>query len=199
MFPRAGSAGDAEMLMRAFGFTLTELLTSVTIGGILLGIAVPNFSDVVQDSRRVAVVNELLAELQAARGEALKRAQTVIVCPSLDGTECVHQAVGTQWDWSGGWLTLVNLEGSMTAPSVDPADLILRFTPNDHAGVRVKANQRGMAYRPFNTALSTPGTLTICDARSVTDATQARAIIVSATGRPRVSRKNPAGADLNCS
>jgi type IV fimbrial biogenesis protein FimT len=185
--------------MRTFGFSLAELLTAITIGGVLLGIAVPNFSGVVQDVRRVAVVNELLADLQLARGEALKRAQTVIVCPSLDGTACVQHSIGAQWDWSAGWLTLVNLEGSMTVPVVNAGDLVLRFTPNDHTGVRVKANQRGMAYRPFNTALSTPGTLTICDARSAADATQARAIVVSATGRPRVSRKSPSGATLDCS
>jgi type IV fimbrial biogenesis protein FimT len=187
------------MAMPARGFTLTELLTAVTIGGLLLGIAVPGFSSVIQDSRRAAVVNELLAELQAARSEALKRGQTVIVCPSADGLDCQQQAAGLQWEWSQGWLMLVNLQGGMTVPAVDDGDVVLGYFPNDQAGIRIKANQRGMAYRPFQVTMSTPGTITICDPRSAADPSQARAIVISASGRPRVTRKTPSGGTLDCS
>ncbi|ENA33281.1 MULTISPECIES: GspH/FimT family pseudopilin [Pseudomonas] len=82
------------------GFTLIELMVTVAVLAIVLTIAVPSFSNLIQSSRTNALVNELNGTLQIARSEALKRRKNVIVCRRNEaGTACDN---GT--DWSNGWL-----------------------------------------------------------------------------------------------
>ena len=61
------------------GFTLIELMVTVAVLAIVLTIAVPSFSNLIQSSRTNALVNELNGTLQIARSEALKRRKNVIV------------------------------------------------------------------------------------------------------------------------
>lgn len=64
------------------GFTLIELMISITILGILLIIAVPEFRNFVIDQRIKNVSFELNSSLQYARSEAVKRMQAVSISPT---------------------------------------------------------------------------------------------------------------------
>jgi type IV fimbrial biogenesis protein FimT len=58
----------------------------------------------------------------------------------------------------------------------------------------VNANRATLSFRPFG-QMGVTATLTFCDQRG---STAARAVIVSQTGRPRVSDRNSAGKPLSC-
>ena len=58
----------------------------------------------------------------------------------------------------------------------------------------ITANRRLFEFRPFGRR-STNGTVTFCDRRG---AEQARAVVVSFTGRPRVTRNGSGMAALIC-
>jgi prepilin-type N-terminal cleavage/methylation domain-containing protein len=62
------------------GFTLIELMITLIVAGILLGIGVPSFNSFVKNNRIVSQSNELLADLTFARSEALKRSRDVHIC-----------------------------------------------------------------------------------------------------------------------
>ena len=82
------------------GFTLIELMVTLAVLAIVLGLAVPSFSSMLQDNRASSMGAELQGALQVARSEAVKRRQSVIICRSnAAGTACEHGE-----DWSGGWL-----------------------------------------------------------------------------------------------
>jgi len=74
----------------ARGFTLIELVTTITIMTILAGIAVPSFSAFVANQRIRNVSFDLMAALTLARSQAVTRNTSVSL-----------QKVGTDWD--GGW------------------------------------------------------------------------------------------------
>ncbi|WP_176760310.1 GspH/FimT family pseudopilin [Halomonas shengliensis] len=57
----------------ATGFTLIELLITVAVAVVLATIAVPGFQNMVKTNRLVADYNEILATLNYARSEAVKR------------------------------------------------------------------------------------------------------------------------------
>jgi len=85
----------------ARGFTLVELMVSLLVAAILLGIAVPSFRDAALSSRLTGYANDLVASVQVARSEAIKRNLTVKLCASVNGSTC---AAGVGWEV--GWIIL---------------------------------------------------------------------------------------------
>ena len=72
------------------GFTLIELMISVLLVAVLLGIGVPSFRSLIVDQRMRAVSTDLRIALNTARSEAVKRNRSVVLSPSDTG-------------WGGGW------------------------------------------------------------------------------------------------
>ena len=72
-------------------FTLWELLWTLAIVGIVLGLGVPSFGKFVLDARRTADINAFVLAVQLARSEAAKRGRPVVVCPSADCRRCGDQ------------------------------------------------------------------------------------------------------------
>lgn len=73
------------------GFTLLELIVTISIAGILMALAIPSFSDMIRSSRLTTTINELVGSLNLARSESVKRGTTVIV----------KAKTGTNWE--SGW------------------------------------------------------------------------------------------------
>lgn len=81
------------------GFTLIELMITVLVVAVLLGIGVPSFRSLIVDQRMRAVSTDLRIALNTTRSEAVKRNRSVILEPSAAG-------------WGGGW----------SIPNPDPND-----------------------------------------------------------------------------
>src|SRR4051812_28919378 len=90
------------------GMSMIELLTVVSIVGILLGIGVPSFKYVTTSNRVSAEVNALLSDMQFARSEAVKEGQMVTVCPSANQTQCDVNST----TWQNGWIVFSDINGN---------------------------------------------------------------------------------------
>ena len=55
------------------GFTVVELLVTVSIVAVLLGLAVPSFRDLFERQRLETVADTIMSDLRAARAEAISR------------------------------------------------------------------------------------------------------------------------------
>lgn len=66
-------------LARHRGFTLIEMIVTVSVLAILLTVAVPSFKDTVDKRRLVGAAEQFYGDLQAARFEAIKLNKTVEV------------------------------------------------------------------------------------------------------------------------
>ena len=64
--------GTTGRVARSPGFTLLELLITMSIAAIVLTIAVPSFRYVTNSNRIAGELNGLLGDLQFARSEAIK-------------------------------------------------------------------------------------------------------------------------------
>jgi type IV fimbrial biogenesis protein FimT len=71
---------------RQHGFTLWELLMTLLVGGVLLGIGVPNVMEFQRNGAMTAAANDLVTGVLVARTEAVKRQAPVTLCLSTDAT-----------------------------------------------------------------------------------------------------------------
>jgi type IV fimbrial biogenesis protein FimT len=127
------------------GFTLLELMVTVTVLAVLLGLAVPSFVETVRNNRLITQTNEFVGALNYTRSEALKRANPVTICSSTDGATCAGSA-----SWSTGWVIFVDtnrngtLEGGETLLQSAPA-VANEFTLESTARTFVQYTSTGTA------------------------------------------------------
>lgn len=170
------------------GFTLAELVFTLAIATGLLGWGVPTFREASRDAARTREVNQLVQSVHLARNEAIKRNGVVSLCPSTDGEACAP--AGTPWHQ--GWIVFVN--GDRDSPAArDPGELLLLVRAPWTSG-SVYANRGTLSFRPFG-QMGVTASFTFCDERGPR---AARAVIISQTGRPRVSDRDASGAPLTC-
>lgn len=104
------------------GLTLIELMVTLSVLVILITVGIPSFRDLVARNRLTASTNEILYHLQYARSESVKRAASVLICPSTDSATCAT-APG---DWEAGFIVCKATNGS----SCDSGLPVLRIVSN---------------------------------------------------------------------
>lgn len=170
------------------GTTLWELLWTLVIAGVVIGLSAPTFRQVALDARLVADVNAFVGAVQLARSEASKRGRSVVLCKTADQKICG----GKELRYDAGWMVFVN-EDDSSPPQRSPAEPLLYAHSPETQGLIV-SNRAYYEFRAFRRR-STNGTVTFCDVRAES---AARAVIVSYTGRPRVSGTGPGNRPLVC-
>lgn len=161
----------------------------LAIAGILATTAAPAMQNLVYEQRLTAYVNELLGDLQLARSEAIKRVTQVTLCKSSDGTACSATS-----NWQSGWIMFVDSNGN---EAVDSGETIIKVHQalEGSATLRYGTSYDYVYYKSDGTAWPN-ATFTFCDTRG---ASYARAIIVSNSGRARISDESSSGGALECS
>ncbi|MDH3640949.1 MAG: GspH/FimT family pseudopilin [Gammaproteobacteria bacterium] len=189
------------------GFTLLELMVTLVVVAVILGFGLPGFQQLVQNNRMTSAANDLLAALNVARSEAVKRATPVSVCASNNPTAPLPACSGVPG--MNGWVVFVDnadTDGNGVPDGniiIEPGETILQTHPA--LDPTLTANSNG-AYASFAAtgftrnvlAAGTPlGTALFCDVRgNITIGTDqlgnvlsaARVVIVAPTGRGQVLR-----------
>ena len=103
------------------GFTLVELMVTISIIGIFAAIAMPSFQSLIQNNRIQAASSEFQAGLAMARAEAIKRGGDARVA-------LVPNTVGTTKVWSNGFTVFYDKAGDANAnvaPLVDSPNITI--------------------------------------------------------------------------
>ncbi len=182
---------------RVAGFTMVELMFTVAVGLILVGIGVPSYNGLIKRNRITASVNDVITGFQLARSEAAKRGLPVTLCPT--------DAIATDDDpgcagvgWEAGILVFVDDNAS---GSVDNGEELLFFRGEMRRDVFVNASdgiEDGLTYGGdgFPNALLDASQLVFCDTAG--DQTRRVVVSVSATGRPATARDGNVEGGLEC-
>lgn len=163
--------------IKCLGFTLIELLITVAIVAILLGIAIPSFTTLIQNNRLTSITNSFLTSLSYARNEAVKRGSQVTMMNS-----------GVAGNWSSGWDICVDADSSNTCTY--PTDFRLRIVDAIPAGYSISTGNSDYSRfagfiangLPSNTSIGE--TFTVCE---TSNNVPPKIVRIIATGRASVS------------
>ncbi len=181
------------------GFNLVELMVVVIILGIVFAIAFPSFQFVTNSGRVSNPANELLATLQLARMEAIRRGQRTVVCRSENSQDPAPVCTTTAGNW-GGWLAFVDLNGNGTFEATDVRLRVNSINPPTIviASPAVSAGSSRVVFRPDGLARTAAGGLLAAQIRVCVATTlpndNARDVAISGGSRTAVLRFNAAGA-----
>lgn len=95
-----GGATRVNQISRAFrpwGFSLVELMVTIAVAAIVLSIATPSFTSIINSNRLSSAANEMVAAIQIARTEAVRLNRSITVCSSANGLDCTG---------AGSWVVL---------------------------------------------------------------------------------------------
>lgn len=165
----------------ARGFTLTELLVTLAIAGILAMIGAPAMGSLLARTRAASIEAAIAGTLRHARSAAVMRNARVLVCPSRDGHRC---SPGD--DWQHGWIVAKDVDHDGQPDTGVPVINVQAAMPS---GTRVITSMgRGeVAFQPSGSAGGSNTRFTICHAR----VHGGKAVIVANSGRVRVADAEP--------
>ena len=172
------------------GLTLMEMLFTLTLTGVVLATGIPEFKRILASNRMITEINGLVAHLHLARSEAVNRGKRVVLCPSAGADRCLGMP-----EWHRGYILFADDNGNRER---DPQESLIRIRAAGAPGILVTSStsRRRISYHPDGSAPGSNLTLRFCEAQG---ATPPKAVILSNTGRPRVSRTGPDGRELDCS
>lgn len=183
-------------MQRTRGFTLVELMVTIGVAAILIGLAVPGFENLARDSYMTTAANDLVGTLQLARSEAIKRHLPVTVCHSAD-TNANPPSCGGD-GWQDGWFAFVDGSDANPDPNgvLDGGEQVLhigRGFGRHRITATAAANSAPLAERITFMESGYPQgdvpggrNLVLCDDRH-TDYS-GRVLNISTTGRPQVRK-----------
>jgi len=180
---------------RSAGFTLLELIITIALLAIVLGLGVPSMLAAIQNTRITAQANELVTAFQLARSEAIKRGQPVSICGSNTAGGAVAPTCSND-AWSQGWIVFVDNQapGSGTTGYTTAATDLLRVwpPPSGQAAIAGAGIPNFVRYMPQGnvdagvSGLALPVTFSMAIPHCTGQ--QGRDIDLAATGRVTVTR-----------
>lgn len=182
------------------GMTLVELMVTLVVLSIVIGIAIPSFRGMVLNNRITSQVNTISGTIAFARSSASKSpGASVSLCASSNGSSCSDSA-----KWENGWIVFKDIDGDAV---VDADDEVLRVSSGLSGGNTLRVlgfsgadsaisfDAEGMPRLPAGG--SAAGTFIVCDERG---AGSASALVVSGAGQVRTVRdgNDHAGNTVSC-
>jgi type IV fimbrial biogenesis protein FimT len=161
---------------RTQGFTLIELMVSLSVASIILTVAVPGFQTIVQNNRMTTDLNRLVTDLNLARIEAIKRGDDVTMCKrNSTGTECNDTSA-----WEQGWIIFSDPNRNGT---VDSGEEVIRVNAELDASITLTYRKNRVTFTSQGFAYGFAGSFVMSDARGVS---YTKKRIISNTGRIRI-------------
>jgi type IV fimbrial biogenesis protein FimT len=139
--------------MKKSGFTLVEMLVTISILAILLAIGAPAFKDLISSGNMVSNANGMIGAFNYARTEAIKRG----------GAVNVDQVVAA--DWTGGIVVWVDADDGTGTLGVRDVGEELRLWPAFDNASAVSSAQATFSFSGTG-EVNSAGVLDVCDDRT---------------------------------
>lgn len=176
-------------------------MIGITVLAIVMGLAIPSFTETIRRNRLTAQTNGLISALALARSEAVKRGTPVTVCPmrGRSGTDQDACSENDQWA-ANGWLVFSDVRpplGQVNSETSQPANtndaILQRLPPAASQSMRIINARTSVSYRPDGSVglpIGTPATAFIVAPVDCANPDGAREVQVIAAGRVSFRKVN---------
>jgi type IV fimbrial biogenesis protein FimT len=170
----------------AQGFTLVELLVTVTILAILLAVGVPNLTQMLQDKAAASSAEAFASDIRLARTEAIKRGIPIELCGvsiTIANNKTTYSCLpASQPDWtSNGWM--------LPNPNDAEHPIKVQDMPTGAGSLQVSSLGTNNSFRFNPTGIWAGGTFggnaTISPRGNTASV---RTVVVSSTGKTRITK-----------
>jgi type IV fimbrial biogenesis protein FimT len=177
------------------GFTLIELMVTVSIFAIILGFGIPNLREFLVRNQASQITTEFASDIARTRVEAINRNNCVSMCLSANTANALTGGTPTcataGSNWQAGWIVFSNpsCSGAQNNPTTSGSELIavrqaglasFQLTPASGAAFRrVTFDARG-------TAAGVQKNLTLSYLPENTSSPHYRSVCLSSAGRIRI-------------
>ena len=166
------------------GFTLVELLVTLSLLAILTSLAVPSFSETIRQWRRDSATRAFTTHLQMARAEAIKSSRKVVICTSSSGTACAGNS-----EWKDGWLIFLDLNGDKVADADERVVAVSAAVPGIES-MTSSGSVKELVFLP-NGLLGTGETTVTITPKGGSSSTKVNKVTISRVGRALVTSETP--------
>lgn len=159
------------------GLSMVETIIALGIVGIMTSISLPSLNEYINANQADADANNLLNSLLLARSEAVKRNTMITLCKiDPDSPTVCDNSKG----WQSGWIGFVDADSDGVR---DMGETIFdTFTGMGRTSTVVSDDYAdSISYLPSG-SISSNGAFNVC-----VSGTTANAVIINATGRPRIT------------
>jgi len=172
------------MSHRNRGFTLIEAVIALAIVGVLIGVAVPAWSGVIESTHASSAKAALLETLIRSISHAAAAGSEVVLCPG-DSSGCRSTV-----DWSGGWIAYADIDGNRQRGA---NETLLQAEPPLAGKVHLRSTtgRTRLVFQPNGGNAGSNVTFTLCDGRG---AEQATTLVLANDGRLRAGKPTSAAA-----
>lgn len=178
------------------GFNILELMVTLTVAAVALGLGIPTFTEVLANNRMAGAANDLITSIHTARTEAVKRRATVTLCASSNWSDANPNC--NLGGGAAGWIAFFDANGDVSVDA--PGDTVILAHALLPDGITFDIDAGSVPYLQFGgngflqtAAAGTPITnMQICDDRGNKDTgggiAAGRWIAIGVTGRPQLYR-----------
>ena len=150
-----------EFDKRSQGVTLVELMFTLLVAAILIGVGVPSMTSVVNKIELQTVSKEIANTLQGARERAVSSGETVTVKMTNSGIECNYSIASTNYDCNQYPFTSSKI-------SITPDTKTFTFDNSGriNSALQLKVEHSGISGQSFNVTVRPSGRVSLKQAKS---------------------------------
>lgn len=178
------------------GFTLIELMVTLTVAAVLALVAIPGLTAYKRNAELTSTINTLLSAINAARSEAMKRGMKAMVVPA------------DRNQWSSGWIIFIDKDGDQVYSEANDITILTQEPPASYFNISGTGSASGAApYILYDGSGYSRlknggfGALTLSLSRNDLPGSalyeQTRRLVIAKTGRVRTC-KPASAADTTC-
>jgi len=172
------------------GLTLVELVTTLAIVLVVLGIGIPTWANLAQSNAITTARNHMQGTLMHARMRAIQLNRHVTVCPSRDRKTCKPDHTA----WHKGYISFVDVNGNRQR---DAGDDLIQVTQPALSGIQIHSSigRKSIRFGSGGNAWGSNLSLRFC---SDSNSKNNKALLVFGTGRARLSKTLSDGSPVTC-